>query len=82
MSDIWDGVREYGPEAMSNWLIDTDPSRMAERSYIREWCHWMHVCQQLEDMGIDINKEDKLHSALLGWASALKEVTLHEFDID
>ena len=82
MSDIWDGVREYGPDAMAYSLIDTDPSRQEDSETIMEWCHWMNLCQKLEDRGIEINKDNELYTAIQGWADALKGVTLKAFNIE
>ena len=82
MSDIWNDVREYGPEATANSMIDSNEVHLANRANVREWCHWMYLCQKLEDRGIEINTDMELHQALMGWSSALREVTLKEFNIE
>jgi hypothetical protein len=43
-----------------------------------EWEAWQVVCQELNKLDIDVNKEDMLNAAITVWAEELVELRVHQ----
>ena len=45
-----------------------------------EWMAWWKVCDILENLGVNINKEDELTKALVHWGEELTKLRIEQIE--